>query len=221
LPPTLSCISAAYRCGHTRARGQRFRCRGIFQMMESSLTQSSLPPISLTPHCCDRATGHSGGPRRTRRVQWTAGFRPCFISSALDPPPLTRSVRFPSRHMQVSRKIPRNRRIPNRATDDLNLVLKWPSGSVSWPLNTKFSDGIRHFRKRIHLVPIEEQSTVTAYVDVSVRKAGGGVRRVILARWTTTDPLPEFFRKARLAYNRLPKERDDEHRMVPHEIRDI
>lgn len=123
--------------------------------------------------------------------------------------------------MHVSLKIPRNRKIPNRVvTGTLDFVLKWPGGDTARPVADNFSNAIRHFRQRMHLVPIEQHAALTAHISVAVRKARGGVKRVILARWSATKPLPEFFRKARLVYNQLPKEDDDQHEMIPHEIRD-
>jgi hypothetical protein len=123
--------------------------------------------------------------------------------------------------MHVSLRIPRNRKIPNRVVvGTLDLVLKWPGGSTSYPIADNFSSAIRHFRQRLHLVPLEQRAASTADISCAVRKARGGVRRVILARWTAREQLPEFFRIARLAYARLPKEEDDEHKMISHEIRD-
>jgi len=63
-----------------------------------------------------------------------------------------------------------------------------------------------------------EFERATAHVDAVIRKAGGGFKRVTIATWKGTQPLPEFFHAARLAWNRLPKEHDDERELVPDEI---
>ena len=120
--------------------------------------------------------------------------------------------------MLAKRKIWRNRRIPNRATGHLAFVIKWPSGSASCSFVTSFHNAIRLFIDRLRLVPLLERDSVAAHFDAEVRKAGGGVRRITLARWTATKPMPDFFREARLAYRQLPKEHDDQDRIILYEI---
>lgn len=123
--------------------------------------------------------------------------------------------------MRASLRIPRNRKIPNRVvTGTLDFVLKWPGGDTGRPVADNFSNAIRHFRHLMHLVPIEERAALTAHISVAVRKARGGVKRITLASWKATESLPEFFRKARHVYDELPKEDDDQHKMIPREILD-
>jgi hypothetical protein len=50
----------------------------------------------------------------------------------------------------------------------------------------------------------------TAHFEAQIRKAGGGCRRISLASWNAAQSLPEFFRAARTAWERLPKEHDDD-----------
>ncbi|MBI3850676.1 MAG: hypothetical protein HY298_10460 [Verrucomicrobia bacterium] len=119
---------------------------------------------------------------------------------------------------RVSRIISRNRRIPGRATGNLAFVLKWPSGSATCPFATSFHNANRLFTERLRLVPLAERDSVTAHFDAEVRKAGGGVRRIKLATWIGTEPLPNFFRAARLALRYLPKEADDQKKTAPVEF---
>jgi hypothetical protein len=77
---------------------------------------------------------------------------------------------------------------------------------------------IRLLGERLRLVPIGERDSVVAHIDAEIRKQRGGVRRIPLATWTSGQPLPEFFRAARLAWRRLPKEQDDQPRSVRDEI---
>lgn len=106
---------------------------------------------------------------------------------------------------------PRNRRIPGRATGHLSFVLKWSSGKLSQTCShsTSLGSAIRLFTERLRQVPFMERESAIAHMDAEVRKARGGVRRVTLASWSATQPLPEFFRAARSQWKRLPKEYDD------------
>jgi hypothetical protein len=122
--------------------------------------------------------------------------------------------------MHVNRIIARNRRIAGRATGHIFFVLRWPSGTFSQRCGyaTSIDTAIRLFSQRLRLVPIIERDAVVAHIDAGVRMQRGGVRRVPLARWAGTKPLPEFFREARLAWKQLPKEHGDQARTVPDEI---
>jgi hypothetical protein len=121
--------------------------------------------------------------------------------------------------MLAKHRVSQSRRIPNRATGGLSFVIRWPSGSASASFVTGFSNLIRLFEDRLRLVPIAERDSVTAHFDATVRKAGGGERRVTLAKWGAADPLPEFYKRARLVYRRFPKERDYPDTFVSFEIR--
>ncbi len=122
--------------------------------------------------------------------------------------------------MHAKRILARNRRIPGRATGYSFFVMSWPSGEFSQrSAHSKSIDStIRLFTKRLDLVPVEERELVVAHIDAAVRKQRGGVRHVWLASWTGTQPLAEFFRAARLAWKRLPKEYDDQPRRISDEI---
>jgi hypothetical protein len=108
--------------------------------------------------------------------------------------------------------------MPNRATGHLSFVIRWQSGSATCSFATSVNHLIRLFENRMRLVPMTERDSMTAHFDASVRKAGGGIRRVTLARWRAAEPLPEFYRLARLAFRKLPKEHDDQDSFVPYEI---
>ncbi len=123
--------------------------------------------------------------------------------------------------MLAKRRVPRNRRIPNRATGYLSLVIRWPNGNDSVQFATGFRQLIGFFEERLRLVPIPERDSVTAHFDATVRKAGGGERRVTLAKWAAPEPLPEFYRAARLAYRQLPKENEDQGTLASYELPDV
>ncbi len=74
---------------------------------------------------------------------------------------------------------------------------------------------INLFRKRLERVPIGEHETVKAYFEVQLRKARGGLRRTRLAAWSGSQPLSQFFQRARSAWNSLPKEHDGHGRRLP------
>jgi hypothetical protein len=74
---------------------------------------------------------------------------------------------------------------------------------------------IRLFTNRLSYVPATERKQATAYLEVEVRKARGGFKRLKLAAWTGVRPLPEFFQAARLAWKRLPKEHDGKGYLLP------
>src|SRR5436190_21993265 len=122
--------------------------------------------------------------------------------------------------MQINRVISRNRRVPGRATGYSFFVIKWPSCMLSerCPHSTTLDYTIRKFSQSLRLVPPTERDSVTAHVDAGIRTERGGVRRVTLASWVGTQPLPEFFRLVRLAWRLLPKEHDDQVRTVSDEI---
>jgi len=122
--------------------------------------------------------------------------------------------------MLVNRVIRRNRRIPGRATGYTFFVIRWPSGSVSdhCPYSTNLVASFRIFKQKLRMVPPEELERSIARVDAGIRKWGGGCKRVPIASWRGTQPLPEFYQAARLAWNRLPKEHDDDGKLVPDEI---
>jgi hypothetical protein len=122
--------------------------------------------------------------------------------------------------MRANRIVSRNRRVAGRATGYTFFTLRWPGGEFSQrcAYATRLEATIRLFRERLRLVPPTEREFATAHLDAEVRKARGGVRRIALASWTGEQSLPEFFRAARLAWSRLPKEHDDQKRVVPDEI---
>ena len=122
--------------------------------------------------------------------------------------------------MRVNRVIQRNRRIPGRATGHTFFVIRWPTGALGdrCPYSTNLVATFRIFKQKLRLVPPEEIEHVVAHVDAVIRKPGGGFKRVPIASWRGTQPLPEFFHAARLAWNRLPKEHDDEKKFVPDEV---
>ncbi len=122
--------------------------------------------------------------------------------------------------MLAKRRVSRSRRIPNRATGHLSFAARWPSGGASASFATGFGHLIRLFENRLRQVPIAERSSITAHFDATVRKVGGGEKRVTLAKWTAAEPLPQFYRTARVAYRQLPKEHDDQDYFVPCEIQD-
>ena len=78
--------------------------------------------------------------------------------------------------------------------------MKWPGGSAACSFVTSFHNASRLFMERLRLVPLAERDSVTAHFDAEVRKAGGGIGRIMLATWISTEPLPNFFRAARLAW---------------------
>ena len=122
--------------------------------------------------------------------------------------------------MLAKRRVWRNRRIPNRATGHLSFVIRWSSGSACASFATGFHHLIRLFEDRLRLVPSAERDSVAAHFDATVRKGGGGLRRETLTKWIATEPLPEFYKMARLAYRQLPKERDDQDSFIPYEVHD-
>jgi len=153
------------------------------------------------------------------RLQATARFRWRLISTVLTAPCLSRIVRqLPC--MQVNRILSRNRRIEGRATGYVFFVLKWPSGEFSQrcSYSTRLDPAIRLFSERLRLIPATERELATGHLDAEIRRARGGVRRFSLAYWTAAQPLPEFFRAARLAWRRLPKEHDDQKTRLSDEI---
>ena len=121
--------------------------------------------------------------------------------------------------MLVNRVIRRNRRIPGRATGYTHFVIRWPGGKLNdhCPYSTNLVATFRIFKQKLRMVPPEELERTIAQVDAEIRKPGGGCKRVPIATWKGTQPLPEFFHAARLAWNRLSKE-DDERKLVPDEI---
>jgi hypothetical protein len=123
-------------------------------------------------------------------------------------------------HMQASRILSRNRRVEGRATGYSFFTLRWPSGEFSQrcSYSTRLDAAIRLFTERLRLVPPSERLFATAHLDAEVRRARGGVRRIPLASWTGKQPLPEFFRSARVAWSRLSKERDDQKRVISDKI---
>jgi hypothetical protein len=122
--------------------------------------------------------------------------------------------------MRIARIISRNRRIPGRATGYVFFVLKWPGGSFyqRCPYCTSLDSSIRLFSERLRLVSSSDRDFASARFDAAIRKAGGGFQRVLLAKWIGTEPLPNFFRAARLAWRDLPKESDDEKKTAPIEL---
>ena len=118
---------------------------------------------------------------------------------------------------QIARIVSRNRSIPDRATGYVFFVIKWPSGSFSQRCSycTSLDHAIRLFTERLHLVPHSERELASARFDAAIRKARGGVRRFLLAAWKGSEPLPNFFRAARLAWRDLPKESDDQEKATP------
>jgi hypothetical protein len=86
------------------------------------------------------------------------------------------------------------------------------------PHSTTLDYTIRLFARRLRLVPPAERELASAHVDAEVRKAGGGVRRLTLASWTGAQPVPAFFKAVRQAWRSLPKEHDDDRRVVADEI---
>jgi hypothetical protein len=120
-------------------------------------------------------------------------------------------------NMQARQIIPRNRSTPNRAAGYIFFVLKWPSGTLTDGYVLSIEPAIRLFKKRLSVVPAVERESATAYFDVQTRKARGGFKRVRLATWKGTQPLPEFFRVARHAWKQIPKEFDDKGRLIEKE----
>ncbi len=102
-----------------------------------------------------------------------------------------------------------NRRIPGRATGRLALVLRWPGGNACESGCHSLDQAIRVFSRQLRRVAPEERHAVTAHLQASVRGSHGGERRKTLASWTCTQPVPEFFRLARVAWRRMPKEQAD------------
>jgi hypothetical protein len=111
--------------------------------------------------------------------------------------------------MQARKIIPRNRTTPNRVAGYVFFVLIWPSGTLTDGYVLDIESAIRLFSKRLSVVPPVERESATAYFDVQTRKARGGLKRVRLATWKGTQPLPKFFQLARRAWKRIPKEFDD------------
>src|SRR6266436_4452227 len=122
--------------------------------------------------------------------------------------------------MLVNRVIRRNRRIPGRATGFTSFLIHWPGGMLSdrCPYSTNLEATFRIFKQWLRRVPPEELERATAHVDAEIRQPAGGLKRVPIATLKGTQPLPEFFHAARLAWNRLPKEHDDNRKFVPGEI---
>jgi hypothetical protein len=122
--------------------------------------------------------------------------------------------------MQVNRIISRNRRVEGRATGHVFFLLRWPSGEFSQrcAYSTRLDPAIRLFTDRLRLVPPPDRKFASGHFDAEVRKARGGRKRLSLATWTAAQPLPEFFRAARVAWQRLPKEHDDQKRRIADEI---
>src|SRR6266705_2645094 len=91
-------------------------------------------------------------------------------------------------------------------------VISWPGGTETerCPHATNLESAIRLFKKRLQVVPFAERDVATARFDAQVRKAGGGCRRIPLASWSASQSLAVFFRAARAAWQRLPKEHDDD-----------
>jgi hypothetical protein len=83
---------------------------------------------------------------------------------------------------------------------------------------TSFHNLTRVFMQRLGLVPPAERDSATAHFDAAVRKAGGGIRRILHTTGNGTEPLPNFFRAARLAWRDLPKESDDQKKTAPVEL---
>ncbi len=108
--------------------------------------------------------------------------------------------------------VSRNRRTPGRATGYTFFVISWPSGTETerCPHSTNLESAIRLFKNRLRVVPFAERDVATARFDAQVRKAGGGCRRIPLASWSASQSLAVFFRAARAAWRRLPKEHDDD-----------
>jgi hypothetical protein len=120
-------------------------------------------------------------------------------------------------HMQIAQIIPRNRKTPDRAAGYIFFVLKWPSGTLTDGYCLNIEPVIRLFTKRFGCVPLAERKQATAYFEVEVRKARGGFKRAKIATWTGDCPLPEFFRAARQAWKRMPKENDGKGFLLPKE----
>jgi hypothetical protein len=117
--------------------------------------------------------------------------------------------------MQVAHIISRNRKIPGKAAGYIFFVIKWPGGTLTDGYCLSIEPAIRLFTKRFSSVPPAEHKQATAYFDVEVRKARGGFKREKLATWTGDCPLPEFFRAARQAWKRMPKEHDGKGFLLP------
>ena len=119
--------------------------------------------------------------------------------------------------MQVTQIMPRNCKIPDRAAGYIFFVLKWPGGSLNDGYCLSIEPAIRLFTKRLSYISAAERKFATAYFDVQARKPGGGFKRLKLATWTGDRPLPEFFRAARQAWKRMPKEHDGKGFLIPQE----
>lgn len=116
----------------------------------------------------------------------------------------------------MQRWVPRDRRTPGRADGGLGFTLRWPSGEFRQPgLSCSGLHVLaRLFRDRLRMVPADELPEATARLYATVRKAAGGLNRIALASWVGTESVEAFFASARRAWRELPKEDDDQRRLI-------
>lgn len=178
-------------------------------------------PKTLSFYCSERPLPQEAYELKLRGVG-VAALRIKSVGAVSGPFYVTADVLSSTRapDTRITRIISRNRRIPGRATGYVFFVLKWPSGSFyqRCPYCTSLDSAIRLFSERLRLVSSSDRDLASARFDAAIRKAGGGFERVLLARWIGSDPLPNFFRAARLAWRDLPKESDDEKKTTPVEL---
>ena len=125
--------------------------------------------------------------------------------------------------MRVKRKIAPRRDVPGRADGYLFFSLKWPSGrEFHRSLCTRTVKHLMHvldlFRRRTQLIPPEELTLATGVFEATIRRANGKLRRVRLGIWKGADSMEDFIKTVRSSWEGLPKEADDEGRLVEEEI---